>query len=166
MVTERRTAGMLETKPGSINVRVLKSVNWTEDAGFHAVASWLRLFTAHQEHIDVVQAQNDFLAMGARRAIEEQMTRPERDHKSRLPFLGVDGLPGTGQAWVRQGILAASIIVPPITSHALEALVAAIKGRVRQPERTLIAPESFPDLDRLAAKFAARRTAGGDPASS
>lgn len=40
-----------------MNIRVLKSTNWTEDAGFHAVESWLRLSTARQEHIDVVQAQ-------------------------------------------------------------------------------------------------------------
>jgi ribose transport system substrate-binding protein len=166
MVTEQRTAGMLETKPGSMSVKVLKSTNWTEESGFHAVASWLRLSTAHQEQINVVQAQNDLLAMGARRAIEEQTTRPEGNRKSTVPFLGVDGLPGTGQAWVRQGILAATVITPPITSPALEALVAAVKGRGHQPERTLIAPLSFPDIDSLATKFAARSTAGGDSASS
>jgi len=71
-VTEQRTAGMLETKPKSIGVRILKSANWTEDAGFHAVESWLRLSTARQEHIDVVQAQNDFLGGGARPRLEAQ----------------------------------------------------------------------------------------------
>ncbi len=153
-VTEQRTAGMLETKPENISVRVLKSANWTEDAGFHAVSSWLRLSTAHQEQIHVVQAQNDFLALGARRAIEETATGQGHDHKSHLPFLGVDGLPKTGQAWVRQGILVATIIVPPVTSHALEALVIAMQGRAQSRERTLVAPESFPRPDALAAKSA------------
>jgi ribose transport system substrate-binding protein len=164
-VTELRTVGMLETKPANINIRVLKSGKWTEDAGFHAVASWLRLSTAQQEQIQVVQAQNDFLALGARRAIEKQTTGSERDRKSLLSFLGVDGLPGTGQAWVRQGILAATIIVPPTTSPALDGLVAAIKGR-SHPERTLIAPESHPQLDELGAKFAALRMRGADKKSS
>jgi ribose transport system substrate-binding protein len=164
-VTEQRTAGMIETKPGNISTRILKSANWTEDAGFHAVASWLRLSTAHQEQIHVVQAQNDFLALGARRAIEEQTTGLKQDYKSRLPFLGVDGLPKTGQVWVRQGILNATIIVPPITSHALEALVATIQGRGQQAERTLVAPESFPGPAELAAVSSTQAVAGARPES-
>jgi ribose transport system substrate-binding protein len=165
-VTEQRTAGMLETKSRGINVRILKSTNWTEEAGFHAVESWLRLSTARQEHLDVVQAQNDFLVVGARRAIEEQTAQPGREHKSNMPFLGVDGLPRTGQAWVRQGILAATVIVPPTASHALTALVAAMKDRVHQAERTLVAPESYPGPDELAAMSARRHSARGDPKGS
>jgi ribose transport system substrate-binding protein len=152
-VTEQRAAGMLETKPESVNVRVLKSANWTEEAGHHAVVSWLHLSTAQKEQIHVVQAQNDYLAVAARRAMEEQGTG-SGGHTSRLPFLGVDGLPKTGQAWVRQGILTATIIVPPTTAQALDALASAIQGRKQQPERTLVAPESFPKPDALAAKSA------------
>jgi hypothetical protein len=51
---------MLETKPAKASIKILKSANWTEEAGFHAVASWLRLSTARQEQIDLVQAQNDW----------------------------------------------------------------------------------------------------------
>jgi ribose transport system substrate-binding protein len=148
-VTEQRAAGMLETKPADVSVKVLKSANWTEDAGFHAVASWLRLSTAHQERIQVVQAQNDFLALGARRAMEEQII--SADKKSRVPFLGVDGLPKTGQAMVRQGILVATIVVPPTASPALDALVAALQGGNQPAERTLVRPESFPAPEDLAA---------------
>lgn len=166
LVTEKRSAGMMETKPAHINVRVLKSAQWTEEAGFHAVGSWLRLSTAHQDEIDVVQAQNDFLAVGARRALEQPTARPGRGHRPRLLFLGVDGLPKTGQAWVRQDILAATIVVPAIAAHALEALVAAVTGGVRPPDRTLIAPESFPALGELVAKSATRRLARGDRESS
>jgi ribose transport system substrate-binding protein len=151
-VTEQRTAGMLKAKPESVSVRILKSANWTEEAGFHTVSSWLRLSTANQGQIHVVQAQNDSLALGARRAIEERAVGLKQDHKSGLSFLGVDGLPLTGQAWVQQGILAATVIVPPTTSHALGALVATIQGRPQQTERTLVAPESFPALDRVVAK--------------
>jgi ABC-type sugar transport system substrate-binding protein len=143
---------MFETKPSGVTVKVLKSANWTEDAGFRAVSSWLRLTTANPGQINVVQAQNDFLALGARRAIEEQPSRSGRDHKSRVTFLGVDGLAKTDQVWVRQGVLEATIIVPPTTSHALDALVAAIHGRTHQPERTLVPPESFPAPEALAAK--------------
>jgi ribose transport system substrate-binding protein len=156
-VTEQRTAGMLETKPESISVRILKSAQWTEEAGFHVVSSWLQLSMARQEPIHAVQAQNDDLAMGARRAIEEQTAGAARNRNSSLPFLGVDGLPRTGQAWVRRGILTATIITPVLTAHALDMLVAAIDRRVQPPERTLIAPTSFPGPSELGAKLAARR---------
>jgi ABC-type sugar transport system substrate-binding protein len=114
----------------------------------------LRLSTANQEQINAVQAQNDFLALGARRAFEEQATGLKQGSKSGLSFLGVDGLPKTGQSWVRQGILAATVIVPPTTSQALDALVAAIQDGGQQAERALIAPEWFPDPAELAAKSA------------
>lgn len=151
-VTEQRTAGMMETKPDGVSVRVLKSANWTEEAGFRAAGSWLRLSTANSEQINAVQAQNDFLALGARRAMEEGTTAGH-NHKRHFPFLGVDGLPKTGQAWVSQGTLTATIIVPPITSHAIEALVAAIRSQRQAPQQTLVAPESFPRLDALGAKM-------------
>jgi ribose transport system substrate-binding protein len=143
-VTEQRTAGMMETKPANVSVRILKSANWTEEGGFHAVASWLRLSTSHREQIHAVQAQNDLLAIGARKAIEQPTTGPGGDNRSRVPFLGVDGLPRTGQAWVRQGILAGTVIVPPTASHALQSLVAALQGGDQNEEKTLVAPESFP----------------------
>jgi ribose transport system substrate-binding protein len=151
VVTEQRAAGMQETRPANVTVKVLKSANWTEEAGFHAVSSWLRLSTANQEHIHVVQAQNDFLALGARRAIEEPASGQKR--KSNLPFLGVDGLPRTGQSWVRQGLLAATVVVPPTTAQALDAAVAALKGESAPPERTLIEPKSFPPPESLAPKL-------------
>jgi ribose transport system substrate-binding protein len=149
-VTEQRSAGMLETKPANINVRVLKSANWTEDGGFRAAASWLRLSTAQHERIDAVQAQNDSLACGARRSIDEQRMSLHNNANSRLPFLGVDGLPQTGQAWIRQGILTATVVVPAVTPHAFDALAAALRDRVQPPERSLVAPASFPSLNELA----------------
>ena len=62
--TEQRAAGMYESKPENVKIKVLKSGNWTEDGGYQAVASWLRLSTSHKEQVDAVQAQNDFLARG------------------------------------------------------------------------------------------------------
>jgi ribose transport system substrate-binding protein len=146
-VTEQRTAGMLETKPINISVKVLKSANWTEEGGAHAASSWLRLSPAQKERFDVVQAQNDSLAVGARRSMQDQQKGSQGNHKT--PFLGVDGLLQTGQAWVRQGILAATVVVPAVTPHCLDALVSALTKHTNPPERTLVAPTSFPELDRL-----------------
>lgn len=151
-VVAQRTAGMLETKPTAISIKTLKSVDWTEDGGCHAVSSWLRLSTARNERIDAVQAQNDFLALGARRALEQAIPGQKSDGKSRMPFLGVDGLVRTGQAWVRQGSLTATIVVPPTAGQALETLAGAIRSRIQPPECTLVSPHSFPEAKDLAAK--------------
>jgi ribose transport system substrate-binding protein len=150
--TELRAAGMYESKPENIRIKVLKSGNWTEDGGYQAVGSWLRLSISHKEQIDAVQAQNDFLARGAMKAIQEQTAGEERAIKLRLPLLGVDGLPKTGQEWVRQRLLTATIIVPPITAPALEIVVAALRKGTQPPERTLVQPKSFPEPEALVSR--------------
>jgi len=147
---------MLETKPETVTVRLLKSTNWTGDGAFRATNSWLRLSTAQREHFNLIQAQNDALALGARRAFEDQSKGSPNNHRTHLLFLGVDGLPQTGQAWVRQGLLAATVVIPAVTPNALEALVNAINKRVQPPERTLVAPESFPRIPDLLVKHASR----------
>jgi len=93
----------------------------------------------------VVQAQNDFLALGTRRAIEQETSGSERESRTRVPFLRVDGLAKTGQTWVRQGSLTATVVVPPTSAQALEILVTAMRGGTQPPERTLVSPRSFPE---------------------
>jgi ribose transport system substrate-binding protein len=124
----------------------LKSPNWTEDGGYHAVSSWLRLTTSHSEPIAAVAAQNDFIAIGARRAFEEAKLLPP---SSQLPFLGIDGLLRTGQAFVNRGSLAATIVVPPIAGPALEAVAQAISTHTKPPEVQLIPSYSYPSIDKL-----------------
>lgn len=103
---------MYDTKPDGIHVKVLKSANWTEAGGHHAISSWLRLSTSQHERIDLVGCQNDFIAMGARKALRE-LGSGEPSSREELPFTGVDGQPKTGQEWVRRGLLAATVVVPP-----------------------------------------------------
>src|SRR5438874_8764547 len=63
----QRTAGMYETKRVDIQVKTLKA-NWTEASAFKAINSWLRLSTSRESRIDVIAAQDDSMAMGARKA--------------------------------------------------------------------------------------------------
>jgi ABC-type sugar transport system substrate-binding protein len=150
-VSQQRTSGMLDTKPTNISLKTLKSATWTEESGHRAVSAWLRLSTAHSERVDAVVAHNDFIALGARKAFEQNTAGQERAKWLSLPFLGIDGLPKTGQAWVRERVLTATIVVPPNTVPALEMLVEAIRTNSQPPEYTLIEPKSFPDLKSLAA---------------
>jgi ribose transport system substrate-binding protein len=111
----------------------------------------LRLRTSQETHIDLVGAQDDSMAAGARKAFSE-ITESDRERWLRIPFTGCDGLPKTGQAWVRNGLLAATIYIRPNADLALEMLTEAIRTGVQPPESKLIAPESLPSLEELAAR--------------
>ena len=99
--------------------------------------------------VDLVAAQDDSMAIGARKAFEELPNEADRDRWLKLPFTGCDGLPKTGQAWVRSGLLAATIFVPPNTGQAIEMFVQAIQQKKRPPERVFTAATSIPALTAL-----------------
>ena len=145
---KERTTGMQETKPANIQVVLLKA-QWTEESSLRAVRSWLKLTTSQKSVIDLVGAQDDSMAMGARKAFQELTNVADRDRWLKLPFTGCDGLPNTGQTWVRSGVLAATVFVPPNTGQALEMLVQALQKKKQVPERVLIPPRSIPALDAL-----------------
>jgi ribose transport system substrate-binding protein len=145
---KERTAGMMETKPANIQVTALKG-QWTEDSSLRAVRSWLKLTTSQRAIIDLVGAQDDAMAVGARKAFQELPSEMERERWLKLPFTGCDGLPKTGQTWVRSGILAATVFVPPNTGLAIEMLVQALQQGKEQPERALTTPVSIPPLPEL-----------------
>ncbi len=145
---KERTAGMQENKPANIQAIVLKA-QWTEESALRAVRSWLKLTTSQKSAIDMVGAQDDSMAMGARKAFQELSNEAERERWLKLPFTGCDGLPNTGQAWVRSGMLAATVFVPPNTGQAIEMLVQALQKKKQAPERLLIPPRSIPSLDAL-----------------
>jgi ribose transport system substrate-binding protein len=145
---KERTAGMLETKPGNLQVVSLKG-QWTEESAQRSVRSWLKLTTSQKAAIDLVGAQDDSMALGARRAFEELSSESERERWLRLPYTGCDGLPATGQAWVRNGTLAATVFVPPNAGQAIEMLVDAFTRRKPAPERALTVPSSIPLIEQL-----------------
>jgi ribose transport system substrate-binding protein len=146
-----RAEGTQETKPAAIQIKAIRG-SWTEASAFKAITSWLRLSTSQQNHIDVIAAQNDAMAVGAKKALQEFAAEgTARDRWLTIPLLGCDGVPKTGQAWVRSGILAATVIAPPLAGQAVEMLSYALQTQVTQPELTLVAPRSFPALESLAA---------------
>jgi ABC-type sugar transport system substrate-binding protein len=149
LAAKQRTTGMYETKPVDVQVKLMKA-QWTETSSYRTVSSWLRLSTSHQTHIDAIAAQDDSMAMGARKAFEELPEGSARDRWLNLPYLGCDGLPSSGQAWVRRGSLAATIYIPPNAGHALEMLAQCIQAGTLPKEQTLTVPVSFPGLEELA----------------
>jgi ribose transport system substrate-binding protein len=148
---KERTGGMLATKPDNVQVTTLKG-QWTEQSATRAVRSWLQLSTSKKAVIDLVAAQDDSMAVGARKAFQEISNAMERDRWLKLPYIGCDGLPKTGQAWVRSGILAATVFAPANTGQAMEMLYNALARNQEQPEVALTAPSSIPPLAELKPK--------------
>jgi ribose transport system substrate-binding protein len=148
LAANQRTAGMHEAKPSDVRVKIMKG-QWTEESAFRVVSSWLHLSTSQASGMNLIAAQNDVMAMGARKAFQEGTTGNDRDRWLSLPFIGCDGVPGTGQAWVEAGLLAATVVMPPNAGHALELLVKAFRQAAVPPEHVLTAPVCFPPLDAL-----------------
>jgi ribose transport system substrate-binding protein len=145
---QERSAGMLDTKLASIQVTLLRG-QWTEESAQRCVRSWLKLSTSHRAAIDLIGAQDDSMALGARKAFSELPNESERERWLKLPFTGCDGLPTTGQAWVRSGLLAATVFVPPNAGQAIELLFAALRQGKPAAERALTVPVSIPALETL-----------------
>jgi len=122
---------------------------WTEESSQRAVRSWLKLSTSRKANIDLVAAQDDSMAIGARKAFQELPSEVERERWLGLPFLGCDGLPNTGQAWVRSGLLTATIFIPPNTGQAIEMLVDGLQNGRIPAERGVTTAISVPPLEAL-----------------
>ena len=147
-VAKIRSKGMLATKPRGVEIKTLRG-DWTQNSGYHAVKSWLSLSTSRQLNVGMIACQNDDMAIGARRAFEELTDLRDRDGWLRLPITGCDGVPRSGQEWVRQGRLAATVVSPPLFGDAIQLLASALAAGSQPPERTIVTPHSFPALNEL-----------------
>jgi ribose transport system substrate-binding protein len=142
----QRRIGMQETK------LIAMKGQWTQESAYNAVCSWLRLSTSDKLPIDAVVAQNDAMAIGARKALQEQSNIAVRDKVMSLPFLGCDGLANTGKKQVASGALAATVVIPPNTTLAVEMICKALQDGARPAELALTQPLSFPALTELSPK--------------
>jgi ribose transport system substrate-binding protein len=159
-VARLRAKGMMAAKPAGVTVKALKG-DWTQRSGYHAIKQWLSLSTSRDLHVGLIACQNDDMAIGARRAFEELGDTKDRDFWLQLPILGCDGVPKTGQSWVRDGRMTATVVSPPLMGDAMQMLAIARKGGAQPAERTLVAPVSFPpvaDLKRVRGAAAAGKT--------
>lgn len=152
---QQRTEGMQHAKPANLQVRMLRA-QWTEGSAYQAVSAWLRLSTSRESQVRAIVAQDDSMAMGAKKAFQEIADADLRKRWLAIPFTGCDGLPKTGQAWVRSGQLAATVVVPPNTGLAIEMLARSAQSGALPAEKTYTETRSFPTIDELKL----RRSAG------
>src|SRR5437588_2389310 len=140
LAAKQRTTGMYETKPVEVHVKVMKG-NWTEANAYKAVSSWLKLSTSMQTPVDLVAAQDDSMALGAKKAFQELNDTAGRDKFWGLPYLGIDGVRTTGQAWVRRGMLTGTVIVPTNSDVGIEMLAHAVQTGTIPDQQSLTVPK-------------------------
>jgi ABC-type sugar transport system substrate-binding protein len=153
---QQRTEGMQHAKPVSVQVRMLRA-QWTEGSAYQAVSAWLRLSTSRALQMDAIVAQDDSMAIGARKAFQDITDSRQREHWLSRPFTGCDGLPKTGQAWVRSGSLAATVIVPANAGLALEMLAKTVQSGALPADRTFTEVRSYPTIADLATSYGKKR---------
>jgi len=143
-----RTAGAQSALPQNIRLSGLRG-NWTEEGAMRSVSSWLKLTAANRLRVDLVAAQNDLMAIAARKVFQSVSDVTEREYWMNIPFIGVDGLPKTGQSWVREGSLTATVIMPPSAGHALRLMMESLGNPSSVQEKNWLPPESFPPVAEL-----------------
>ena len=125
-------ADALKNYPDITVVATLQG-DWTEESAVKAV----KAYPGNLDHIDFVFGQNDRMAMGARRALQES---PQLSADSHQPlFCGIDGLPGEdgGIRLVRDSILDASYIYPTHGDKIIELAINILEGKPYEKETLL-----------------------------
>jgi len=138
----RRRMAEQELKGSAVSIVHTVSGDWTAAGAEWAVSSWLGIDGSREVRFDLVGAQNDEMAMGARTALAAQ--RPDWSG----PFTGCDGLVNLGQRYVREGQLAATVVKATTAGPGLELVAKALRGEP-VPPHLLLPPASFPPLEEL-----------------
>jgi ribose transport system substrate-binding protein len=123
-----RNSGFRDGIKGSgIEVIFEADMKWLEPDARKEMESALSRF----KEIDLVYAHNDPGAHGA------WLAAKAAGREKAIKFIGIDGLPQEGQAYVKQGILAASFEYPTGGKEAIESALEILAGKQVPKEVTL-----------------------------
>jgi ABC-type sugar transport system substrate-binding protein len=146
-----RFAGVQEVLNGSSVGIVTLNADWSAEGGERALLEWAR--SAPPGELPprlLVAAQNDAMAMGARKALEEIARERPAFAPAAVRVCGCDGTPRFGQRLVNEGKLTATVIMPPVAGRAVSDVASMLDGGARPPAQVVLPPASFPDLPVLA----------------
>jgi ABC-type sugar transport system substrate-binding protein len=146
--SRQRRTGMEQELAGA-NMEVSSTYgDWSLASGEYAINFWERRLGETTFFPDLVVAQNDAMALGARRALLAAATRGA-SRLATLPVIGCDGVRDFGIRLVEDKVLTATVVVPGTASPAIDALHNwRHSGRV--PDRLLLQPVSVhPALETL-----------------
>lgn len=154
--TLSREEGFREVVGDAVGIRTITG-RWQAARAEKAVDDWLRFGTGRARELDLVVSQNDAMARGALEALRRHHTpKGKTAALAATPILGCDGLPEEGARMVRNGELAATVVMPPTSARAIEILAAHWSRGEVVKEQTL-PPFSLPPVDRLEPRPRAKR---------
>lgn len=144
---ERRLEGTRSRLEGSNIQLILLDAQWSAESAEKALHGWLRLKSSEAARIDLIAAQNDPMAYGARHAMAAEPALVKQFGAVR--YLGIDGVPSVGQQYVKDGHLLATIIMPSNTGPAVEAVGRWLRSDVRPQAAIPVQVQSFPGVSEL-----------------
>jgi ribose transport system substrate-binding protein len=144
-----RFAGVQEVLQGSPIELVTLNADWTAEGGARAVGEWM----GDRQTVDapkfVVAGQNDAMAMGARKALEELAKQRDGLAGATIRVCGCDGSPRFGRRLVIEGKLTSTVVMPPVSGRAVDEVASMLAAGNRPPAQVVLEPASFPDLQVL-----------------
>jgi ABC-type sugar transport system substrate-binding protein len=149
LASRQRTAGMQEATAGAPFEVVLAGGDWSPDFAARTVREWLRFAAGGRRPFDLVACQNDHMAGGALEALAAAAQESGRPEIARIPVIGCDGAPDTGQKMVREGRLAATVVLPRVAGPALGIVARLLAGGERPGPLVTFTATSFPPLPEL-----------------
>lgn len=139
-----RTAGMQEAVQGApLEVSPIEG-GWSTEAAREAVQNWLKIVARGNVRVDLVGCQNDQIALGAIEALAAVAADVKRPELARIPVTGCDGTPTVGQKLVRDGKLAATVILPRSAGPAVERIARMVHQKEMPPPLVTLTPSSYP----------------------
>jgi ABC-type sugar transport system substrate-binding protein len=145
-----RLEGMREAIQGAkLEIAGVLEGNWTADDAERVVSNWMRIVMFGKSRIDIIGCQNDEMAVGALRALKSVAAHMRRPEIAMSQVTGCDGVQSFGQRLVREGQLAATVIIPSTGGPAINLAGALSRGEQLLAE-VLLPPVSFPPEDALA----------------
>lgn len=149
-VAVQRFEGMESSRPRNVQMTSLRS-KWSEANATQSVNAWLRLATSRAEKFHLVAGHTHELALGARKALENNENLDQRKRWLDLPFIGI-GIASQVKPLIQERLLAAAVITSVTVDLALKMLVRAIETKSQPAQCTFVEASSYPELEKLAAK--------------
>ena len=129
-----RHRGFMEAMNACPDITVVASLqgDWTEQSAVKAIKD----YNGDLSGIDFVFAQNDRMALGARKALHTLSP----SHPLKTKYCGIDGLPGKegGIACVRDSVLEATYIYPTHGDEVIQLAMNILNGKPYKKENLLM----------------------------
>jgi ABC-type sugar transport system substrate-binding protein len=141
---QERSAGLAEGLQGAHFKVEDVDGRWDPVLSETAVHRWLTSPLRAQAPLHAVVAQNDLMAVAARRVLQRVAKELGRPELQDIPVLGGDGLPGVGQRWVDEGTLTATVSVTLPGRTAVEMVLRHWRDGAPLPAVTRLTPAPYP----------------------